>query len=498
MKQPRELGVGLLGVILLLGAGCSVAGVDKAGSQRPVVLTMANPASLPDELMAFVSEVAELSSGTIRIDVHSGWRMGEVDFEKGLINDVKEGKTDLGAAGSRAFDSVGVLSLRALHAPLLITSYTAEEKVMSDSPLIAEMLDGLEPIGLTGLGVLPGPLRHPLGIGTPLVGPEDYVGRTIGVNKSRVAEETMRALGAHPVGIAVSGDVAAFGGIEQQIASIAGNQYDKVGKYLTANVAFWPRPFVLFSSDDALDRLPGEQQQVLRQAAAQSIAASMKTLRSDEAEGLGNLCRRGVTLLTANATELAAMHRAVQPVYDTLNQDAGTREFIAAISDQVRAVSPEPPPSCEPGGQPSGQAGARSVLDGVWMVTTKFGDYPDPNPLAENYGDAVHVFDRGHFAFTQEYQNACTWGYGTYVIKGDQMEWTFIDGGGIAPNNAQNKPGEFFVWTWSLYRDTLTLTGSGIPLALDKAQLKPWHRISREPSARYLNQKCPPPPNASG
>ena len=113
-------------------------------------------------------------------------------------------------------------------------------------------------------------------------------------------------------------------------------------------------------------------------------------------------------------------------------------------------------------------------------------------------GDSVYVLDNGHFASTQEYQNACTWAYGTYVIRGDQMDWTYTDGGGIAPTNAQSKPGEFFAWKWSLYRDTLTLTpGDGSPFPPD-FRPKPWQRISTKPSASYLNQKCPPPSNALG
>ncbi len=38
------------------------------------------------------------------------------------------------------------------------------------------------------------------------------------------------------------------------------------------------------------------------------------------------------------------------------------------------------------------------------------------------------------------------------------MTWDFEGGGGEAPNNATNKPGEEFGFSWSLYRDVLTLT----------------------------------------
>ena len=50
-------------------------------------------------------------------------------------------------------------------------------------------------LGLVGLGILPGPLRKPLGV-AGLVGPADYAGRTLAVQRSRVTEETLRTLGA--------------------------------------------------------------------------------------------------------------------------------------------------------------------------------------------------------------------------------------------------------------------------------------------------------------
>ena len=80
-----------------------------------------------------------------------------------MIRDVEAGKADLGWAGSRAFDNVGVQSFDALHAPLLIDNYPLEHKVL-ESPLCHEMLEGLEPVGLVGIGILPGPMRKPLGV----------------------------------------------------------------------------------------------------------------------------------------------------------------------------------------------------------------------------------------------------------------------------------------------------------------------------------------------
>ena len=127
-------------------------------------------------------------------------------YENGLIGDVRAGKADLGVVGSRAWDSVGVTSLRALVAPLLIDSYSLQDRVLR-SPLIPEMLKGLRPLGLVGVGILPGALRNPVGITHPLLAPSDYAGLRIGVQQSRVASATMRALGATPVWFPAGGPV---------------------------------------------------------------------------------------------------------------------------------------------------------------------------------------------------------------------------------------------------------------------------------------------------
>lgn len=103
------------------------------------------------------------------------------------------------------------------------------------------------------------------------------------------------------------------------------------------------------------------------------------------------------------------------------------------------------------------------------------------------------MFDRGKFAVTQENPDACTWQYGRFDVDGNRMSWTFTDGGGIAPNEAYNKPGEFFVFDFSAYRDTLTVKPVEGEISPLNFRAKPWRRISDTPSRRYLSKRCPPP-----
>jgi TRAP-type C4-dicarboxylate transport system substrate-binding protein len=220
MGLPQRAAALLAGLALI--AGCAGPGWDKAGgiqARKPVVLTLATFMAGSVELEGFAGQVQRLSAGAMRIDIESRWRQGQVGFETGLIGDVRAGKADLGVAGSEAWASAGVTSFRALDAPLLIDSYALQEQVVR-SPVTGHMLDGLRPLGLAGIGVLPGPLRKPLGIARPLLTPSDYARLTIGVQQSLVADATIRALGARPAWFASEGPVTGLGGMEQQISQI--------------------------------------------------------------------------------------------------------------------------------------------------------------------------------------------------------------------------------------------------------------------------------------
>jgi TRAP-type transport system periplasmic protein len=492
----------LLAGLALIG-GCAGSGWNKAGgtpAREPVVLTLANFMRDSGELAGFSSEVQRLSDGAMRIDIESGWRLGQAGFETGLIGDVRAGKADLGVTGSEAWDSVGVTSFRALDAPFLIDSYAMQERVVR-SPMIGQMLAGLRPLGLDGIGVLPGPLRQPLGITRPLLQPSDYAGLTIGIQESRVAAATIRALGARPVGFGSEGPITGLGGIEQQISQIQWDGYDRAGKYLTANVRLWPRPLVLFANGKTWAALTPPERRILRQAVTGDLTAETQVVRANERSDTAILCRRGLRFLTASPADLAALRRAVQPVYAQLERDPQTRRYIRQIEVIREGISPEPAPGCA---QTPELAGETGPLDGVWQFTSTPADLRAANLrtasqgdlVPENYGTYTLVVDRGRFAFTQDDRRACTWGYGTFTVKGDRFEWLVTDGGGIAPDGAANEPGEFFIFRWSLYRGVLTLYPVAGAVSPANFMAKPWAMISTTPSPRYLSKRCLPPEGA--
>ena len=261
VQTDRFLGVIAAVALGIVVVGCGGTGDDRAGGKRSpkaVTLTLANPLPSPDELRPFVDEVERISRGKVEIRFRNEWLSWPWRrTEAALIRDVAAGKADLGWVGSRAWDDVGVTSFDPLHAPLVVDSYPLQAAVL-ESGVVDGMLEDVDPLGLVGLGVLPGPLRKVLGVDRPLVRPSDFAGLRVGLNRSQVGSDTLRALGAVPV--TVPGGVHLEGqldGLEQQVASIDGNTYDDAARYLTANVNLWPRWVVVFMNAEAFAALDG-------------------------------------------------------------------------------------------------------------------------------------------------------------------------------------------------------------------------------------------------
>jgi TRAP-type C4-dicarboxylate transport system substrate-binding protein len=365
-RKRRTALVGMIGGVALLAGACVGSGPerDRAGGARevePHVLTMAQPndGEPPAQLVSWAEAVKERSGGTVTIKFKSAWRLGEVDYESGTIEDVRAGKVDLGWVGARAFDRVGVNSFQALLAPLLVDSYDLQAAVF-EAGIPDEMLQGVEQIDLVGIGVLPGPMRKVLGISEPLLEPADFTGKTIGLQDSALAADTLTALGATPQPVPSSADLDGLDGYEQQLASIAGNHYYTEADYVTANVNLWPRPLVMVMSADAFQSLAPPQQDALREAAAEAIPAALDDSRAEDDEAMPALCREGMTLAVATDRDLAEFRSALEPVYEELNADPATKAHIDAIQGLKSSLNFAPEaPQC-PAGDAAGSATAPS------------------------------------------------------------------------------------------------------------------------------------------
>lgn len=489
MRTMRQLSViaAVMVTFVIVTAACGSASVDKAGGPTqvpaPVTITAASAFSV-DTASDFRAAVDALSKGGLHVDVQEVGA-GRPEAEAMAIDQVRTGKADLGMVGSRAWRSAGVTSYDALLAPLLIDSYGLEQRVL-ESPLVDEMAAGLEPLGLVGIGVLPGDLRLVLSKTKPFRSPAEFAGAKVAISKSAVADMTYRALGATTTAIGSGDPIEGFDAVEVPMDAISFNGYDKVARFVTVNVRMEPRPIVVFMSKDAFAKLSPEQQAMLRKAVRDAIPTTSQSLPKYEKEWAANSCRNGVRFGQASDQEKAALRSAVAPVYAELERDALTKRLIDGITElRSTAASVDAPISCAPGSSPSPVPSQSpvsiqspvpsqsptalpiSAIEGVWNACPTEQDIvaagAGPIEAHENAGCTTLSFHRGVFSETGA--AAATGGPGTYFVNDDRIRI-----------NRSN--GEQFFFTWSVFQDTLIFKKSPLPGAVSPAPLlaKPYHR----------------------
>jgi TRAP-type C4-dicarboxylate transport system substrate-binding protein len=437
MSSVARVGI----VILIVGvagvsAGCSARHrsvvADKAGgSGGPIVLRLAasdGPGLAESQLARyFAAQVAELSRGKLRIQVTFAAAGNDAaDVEARTIELVRAGRFDLGWVAARAWDEVGVKSFQALQAPFLITSYPLLDRVLK-GPLARNMLAGLDPRGVVGLALIPGLLRHPIGIERPLVSLADFSGARVRDLPSKATDALLRTLGAIPVH--VGNTAMAHARIDGEELSIANAP---IGGVLTANVVFFPKVIALFAEKRAFAALSDDQRRILRTAAERTLRHNasfpVRTALAFEGVLARQYCGVPGRIVLATGQELATLVRASQPVYAQMERDPQTRTEIAQIR-ALKASLPPPPPvvvpsSCLGPGKRAGLGAQRSpsILNGTYhrLLTASaaraFG--PPANGPGSSYPEVITaVLQDGRWMANSDQPPDV----GTYSVRGDQV-----------------------------------------------------------------------------
>jgi TRAP-type C4-dicarboxylate transport system substrate-binding protein len=441
--------VALAVIAAVVAGGCSGdgAGDDKAGGAgEPVVLRMANTASNLESFPAitdFVGRVKERSGGNIRIEVVDEWGRFAADAEQQVVRAVATGQVDLGHAGTRVLDTMGVTSFQALQAPMLIDSYALQRAVL-EGDLPREMLQGLDRVGVAGLGVLGGGLSKPIAVNKPLRGSADWRGTTFGTYKSEVQTQAIRSLGATPMeafGTARAqalqdGKLQAF---ELNLLLYGLNALEDDAPYVTANVNLWPWTEVLFANPGRLAALTGQQRGWLQQAAADAVGSSVG-LADRDARHLTLMCKSGARFANASGADLGGLGKAVAPVYAKLRDNSETKAFIEEIQALKRSTPAGAalgiPAGCtgKAPSRPTGDTGtAPADLNGIyrWTMTKQDAlasttEDKSPEHLATFPWMFTMTLDDGRWTLShREAGQVFTDGADTYTLKGDRLSFTW-------------------------------------------------------------------------
>jgi TRAP-type C4-dicarboxylate transport system substrate-binding protein len=489
--RNRGLSYGLIAIMLMAPLGCSGAkAVDKAGGDS-AVLTLATIDDVNDNgqsfgPQAFVDNLRTVSGGKLKVEIKKNFGAGDAKAESAIVKAIAAGEIDGGWPSTRAFAGAGITSLKAVEAPMTITSYTAEKQLVT-APVAKSLLASLDSTGVVGLGLAVGPLRRPFAAKEPLLGPADWAGTRFRTYNSPVQEEAVRALGGTPVnfGIEWGGEVKAgrLRGAEFDIPQYA--KYDTVlALQVTANVVLWPKVFVLSFSRQRFEALTEQQRSWIRDAAERATKASVEATYEESAIA-AEMCGDGIRFITAAPGEVAGLRRKLQPVLDRLAADPKSgpmlKDIQAIATANPVADVPNVPEACQQTGK---EAPATKIPQEVSALPN--GVYRVEITLEDVHAAGLDNSDGTTGTWTMTVRN------GTFEVRcrpigdpSDDCGGTITDdvlGAGdlrgtghqvwLVPKG-KDHPGRF---TWAVDGNTLTFSDSA---ALKGAEmiLEPWQKI---------------------
>jgi hypothetical protein len=168
-----------------------------------------------------------------------------------------------------------------------------------------------------------------------------------------------------------------------------------------------------------------------------------------------------VTLLTASSADVAALNRAVRPVYRSIDEDPVARRLVTAIRalERSRKSAATDSIACP---HLHGSQSIAARLDGTWQASVSTADLIAAGAEREEderqTGESTLSLRDGRWT-GRESHSGFVWS-GRYSVQGNVLR--LIDD--VCPQVFQCSTSAIAAFTWSLYEDRLALAPySGTP-----------------------------------
>lgn len=296
----------------------TAGGTEAAPAGDTIVLRLAEtqtetyPATMG--AIEFARLVKERSNGRINIEVFTGGQLG--GDEQAVIEQVQFGAIDLTRVNLAPMTEFAPV-LNLFQMPFLFENAEHMHQVI-DSDLGGEMLNSVEDSNFIGLALYEAGTRNFYNSVRPITKLEDMKGLKMRTTQSQLIIDMVEALGAVPTPMAFgevysSLQTGVIDGAENNWVSYDQNSHFEVAKYLTLDGHTAP-PEILICSKMVFDKLSAEDQELLKQAAKDSVIY--------EREQYGKVEQEAKDKVIAGGSEVSELENridfeeAVAPLYE--------------------------------------------------------------------------------------------------------------------------------------------------------------------------------------
>jgi len=232
-----------------------------------------------------------------------------------------------------------VKEFEVLDFPFLFGSEQEAEKVL-DGATGQKLLDKLPAKGLIGLAYWENGFFNATNSKHPIQKHEDFQGLKFRAIQAKISQETVKALGANPVPLAVPElytalETRTVDGQGTPSAVIAALKLNEVQKYLSLTKHSYGA-FVPLVSKKFWDGLTPADQAALREAALETRGFQRGVAREQAKSAEASMAARGLLINDVSPAERQRMRDKVKPVWDMFAKDVGA-DLLAEVTGQLGA-----------------------------------------------------------------------------------------------------------------------------------------------------------------
>ena len=284
-------------------------------------------------------ELAEkYTAGKVKVEVYPNSTLYK---DKEELEALQLGAVQMLAPSNSKFGPMGIKEFEVFDLPFIIPNLAALRKV-TEGPMGEKMLELLKPKGMIGLAYWDNGFKQ-MSANKALRVPEDYKGLKFRIQSSKVLEAQFRSLGATPQVMAFSEVYQALQtGVVDGQENTASNMYTQkmheVQKYTTLTNHGYIG-YVVVVNKKFWDDLPADVRTNLDKAMKESTAYANKISAQENDEALEDIKKSGKTqLITPTAAEMAAMRKAMEPIYEDMGKRVG-KQLIDDVMKTVNAAT---------------------------------------------------------------------------------------------------------------------------------------------------------------
>jgi C4-dicarboxylate-binding protein DctP len=326
-------------LLLAVAAAAIIAAPSAVLAQSPIVIKFSHvvaPNTPKGKGADKFKELAEkYTNGKVKVEVYPNSTLYK---DKEELEALQLGAVQMLAPSNSKFGPMGIKEFEVFDLPFIIPNLNALRKV-TEGPMGDKMLKLLEPKGMIGLAYWDNGFKQ-MSANKALRVPADYKGLKFRIQSSKVLEAQFRSLGATPQVMAFSEVYQALqtgvvDGQENTPSNMYTQKMHEVQKYTTLTNHGYIG-YVVVVNKKFWDDLPGDVRTNLNKAMKEATAYANKISAQENDEALDDIKKSGKTeLITPTAAEMAAMRKAMEPIYE----DMGKRVGKQLIDDVVKTVN---------------------------------------------------------------------------------------------------------------------------------------------------------------